>query len=56
MFSSLAENKIYPETLFHIDWRRGEGVIRKGEMHAESQKIFLREQGQSQEQVSKLGD
>lgn len=56
MFSSLAENKFYPEILFHSDLRRGEGIIRKGEMHAENQKIFLREQGQSQNQRSKLGD
>lgn len=53
---TLAENKIYPEILFHIDLKRGEEVIRKVKMHPENQKMFLGEQGQSQDQGSKLSD
>lgn len=56
MVSILAENNNYPENLFYIDLERGKRIIRKGRMQPENQKMFLREQGQSQGQGSKLGD
>lgn len=56
MASILAENKIYPENLFHVDLKKGEEITRKGKMHPENQKMFLGDQGQNQDQESKLGN